>query len=450
MHISAEKFYGENDPGKRRHHFITPPPANKFKAKKHLSHSAADFRRKISNDYSRISRDDLLGYKRRGMLAWSNRTATKLVITGNFFKEFTVPSPPKSDSEPDNQPDIRNFLVARKSTKSNDVNQPEPVSPIPIIERPPITTTIEECIENSTNESIENKVPEDSFLKMFDDTKGDDIELLSYSDLLENYATSPDQHIPHGLKNLGNTCYLNSVIQTIFSFNFFIEELIETYNILKNNNTDSDVSIETKLPITNSLLELHAHYKQTTSTTAMIDCLTEFKACFAERISIFESSEEQDAAEFFSYILQTLKQEIEANTPQESSFIRNPIDRYFEYELINETVCLGCKTSKRSYVEKSTTIHLQLTNERTLQSSFTKYLENEQSQLQCTECETFCTVEKSFVGLPKILFFQIIRYSDDRFKDNDDLFAPHVIYLPKRYIKPENMLSPLSTPYKLR
>ena len=294
---------------------------------------------------------------------------------------------------------------------------------------------------------------------VFENEKGElfDVVPLSFDNISPIKKCEPifdfDQKIPHGLKNLGNTCYLNSVIQTIFSFNFFIEELIDTYESLVMNNSFNDtLDIKSKLPITTSLLDLHVQYKQTSSTKSMIDCLTQFKACFSEKISIFESSDQQDAAEFFSFILDTLKQEIENNSLQDSMQIRNPIDRYFQYELSNKPVCHMCNTNKDAVIEKSTTIHLQLTDDRRLQSAFMNFLSSEQCQSKCSECTNPYLIEKHFIGLPKILFFQLARYSCFGLKDMKDVFAPHIIYLPKKFIQPQhnNILSPLSTPYKLR
>lgn len=62
MHISTDKFYGKSC--RTSPQFATPP--QKFKSKpSHLSRSA-DFRKKISSDYSKVTRDDLFGYKRHG------------------------------------------------------------------------------------------------------------------------------------------------------------------------------------------------------------------------------------------------------------------------------------------------------------------------------------------------------------------------------------------------
>ena len=261
-----------------------------------------------------------------------------------------------------------------------------------------------------------------------------------------------EKNAPLGLINLGNTCYMNAIVQILFSFDFFMKDVIETYTKLSEY---IRTEIENQLPITYNFIELYLKYQSRENRSVIEEFLTLFQNSFCSWVENFKSNEQQDAAEFFTLILDNIKQEIDQNHSKffsPASSYRNPIDRCFEYEILAEAECPQCRKPCAKSVDpnyKSNTFHLPL--DSNVQVSILRYFNNEISRSKCPDCDENFIIKKRFVKLPKILFIQMLRYSEDGSKDNTAVPVAHTIYLPKQFIRIQScLMSPLSTPYKTR
>lgn len=249
---------------------------------------------------------------------------------------------------------------------------------------------------------------------------------------------------PKGLKNYGNTCYVNSVVQSLFSLNFFIDALKECFNKFKEKFGEV---VNEKLPILTLLIELHDKVKNSTSNE-LEKYLRGFKTYIGQNVdSQFANNHQQDAEEFLTAILFNLKEEIETNAADSFS-ISNPVLQ-FQYKLAREKLCTKCDKQDSFEYQETTVIHLQLTSDRHIQSAFLSFLEDETCSSICKDCSEKHILQKYFKRLPKVLFFQSGRCLSSFQKDTNDVDAPLNIYLPRKYIK-GNLNTPLSTKYKSR
>lgn len=121
------------------------------------------------------------------------------------------------------------------------------------------------------------------------------------SETMEPFAMEDDsQSLPFGgLKNLGNTCYLNSAIQMLASLDFFTEQIRKHVPTMEDNGKEDEG--ETLRQALLNVLERLAH-GETLSPSA-------FKMEVDERSPLFAGYRQQDAHEFLTTLLDLLDED---------------------------------------------------------------------------------------------------------------------------------------------
>lgn len=260
-------------------------------------------------------------------------------------------------------------------------------------------------------------------------------------DTSEHYFSRRTSLTPRGLKNAGNTCYVNSAIQTLFSFNFFMDKLKRYYetfsrHILAKEKEDSD-----DFPILSRLIKLFDTYKNSRSNIDLNDYLMDFKTFFGSKCDqryqthFKDKYVQQDAAEFLSFVLQFIEEEINNNKSTYEFNKISPVDQHFQYTLVIQEKCCQCGQIIKKTSECTNTFHLELTPDRTLQSAFMKQIDKEELPNKCSNCSGTVIVEKTFEKLPEVLIFQSARYNDSFKKDLENIYANGVIFIPRSYIQ---------------
>ncbi|KAI0886054.1 cysteine proteinase [Annulohypoxylon maeteangense] len=179
-------------------------------------------------------------------------------------------------------------------------------------------------------------------------------------DMTEAEAAQQEGAIPAGLTNLGNTCYLNSTLQTLRA----IPELQGALGKYETPaNAMSTAGLLPPLDLTKQLRDLYKYMSETQEAYSPVAFLTSLRAAFPqfnERSRTGAGFAQQDAEEAWSQIVTQLRQKLRVkDTPEspESSFI----DKYMSGELTSELECdepAAKESGETSAVSKETFLKL--------------------------------------------------------------------------------------------
>jgi len=198
-----------------------------------------------------------------------------------------------------------------------------------------------------------------------------------------------------GLSNLGNTCYINSVLQT-FAHTHSIRQ---HYSLVK--------SLPRSLSI-DCLLQTLLEEMWTTDCTIIVP--EAFLAEFKRRVPQFEGHHQHDAQEFIRYLLDLLSTENASNSG-------NPaISDLFTGEMENEICCMACSYSSvtsEKFTDISLSMPARMSKTISIQDCLDRMFEKEilDDPYDCPMCGKPQQVSKRPIikNLPEILCLHIKR-----------------------------------------
>ncbi|XP_023806925.1 ubiquitin carboxyl-terminal hydrolase 37 [Oryzias latipes] len=241
-----------------------------------------------------------------------------------------------------------------------------------------------------------------------------------------------------GFSNLGNTCYMNAILQSLFSLPSFSNDLLKQSTFWKN------------LPI-NALLRRFAHLmikKDVGCPETKKDLLRKVKNAISSTAERFSGNMQNDAHEFLSQCLDQLKDDVEkiskswsngaappasaaSELGQESTAVKAepaeeadtshiftcPVVANMEFEVQHTITCKGCGevVTKR---EQFNDLSIDLPRRkktiplRSIQDSLDLFFRMEEIEYSCEKCNgKAATVAHKFSKLPRVLILHLKRYS---------------------------------------
>nr|XP_005991835.1 PREDICTED: ubiquitin carboxyl-terminal hydrolase 37 [Latimeria chalumnae] len=269
-------------------------------------------------------------------------------------------------------------------------------------------------------------------LKQAEESRNSGLMPLQTSTFYSSRSSSKDYSAGSSLfdsfSNLGNTCYMNAILQSLFSLQPFANDLLKQGIPWK------------KIP-TNTLLRRFSHLlakKDVCSPEVKKDLLKKVKNAISATAERFSGYMQNDAHEFLSQCLDQLKEDMEKlnktwkselSSGEESSALRNcedtiasrvytcPVVASLEFEVHHSITCKMCGemvTKREHFNDLSIDLprRKKLLTSRSIQDSLDLFFRAEEIEYSCEKCSgKSAIVSHKFSKLPRVLILHLKRYS---------------------------------------
>ncbi|XP_033023435.1 putative ubiquitin carboxyl-terminal hydrolase 50 [Lacerta agilis] len=231
--------------------------------------------------------------------------------------------------------------------------------------------------------------------------------------------TNPQYQGLTGLRNLGNTCYMNAVIQCLCSVSPLVEYFLSGKYTASLNKEDGEIATAFA-------------YLMNDMWLGDFDCVSPevFRLVIGERYPAFIKKTQQDAQEFLIYVLNELHEALKKTSRRRNQGTSSSawesrgcvsessiITRLFEGHLNYDIMCLECQTT--TYKNEIFTVlslpipyETECSLEECLECFFQQDILTWNNQINCSCCgiKTDAAVKASIAKAPKIIIFHLKRF----------------------------------------
>ncbi|XP_065834439.1 ubiquitin carboxyl-terminal hydrolase 37-like isoform X2 [Oscarella lobularis] len=210
-----------------------------------------------------------------------------------------------------------------------------------------------------------------------------------------------------GFTNLGNTCYMNAILQALLSLKAFTMDLAN----------DALLRAVNRKSFYGCMYRLMRDVETGAIKTVQNIHLAEFKKCLEMGSSKFSGYSQHDAHEFLAECLSRLEEDVKGVNGRSvtEGEQRSPISLNFESCVESKTTCKECKYEtelEESYHSFSLDIpQPDVLPKPSLQLMLERYFQDEVVERTCPQCSCKRSIRsQSFRRLPRILILLVKRY----------------------------------------
>ncbi|XP_037862248.1 ubiquitin carboxyl-terminal hydrolase 29 [Chlorocebus sabaeus] len=260
---------------------------------------------------------------------------------------------------------------------------------------------------------------------------------------------SHSEQLQQGFPNLGNTCYMNAILQSLFAIPSFADDLL-TQDV-----PWEYIPFEALIMTLTQLLAL----KDFCSTEIKRELLGNVKKVISAVAEIFSGNMQNDAHEFLGQCLDQLKEDMENlnailntgkkcrdenSSPQmhvgsaATKVFVCPVVANFEFELQLSIICKACGHAVLK-VEPNNYLSINLHQETkplplSIQNSLDLFFREEELEYNCEMCKhKSCVARHTFSRLSRVLIVHLKRYSFNNawllVKNNEQVYIPKYLSL---------------------
>ncbi|KAK2495475.1 hypothetical protein MC885_021484 [Smutsia gigantea] len=257
------------------------------------------------------------------------------------------------------------------------------------------------------------------------------------------------QKLSQGFINLGNTCYMNAILQALLSIPSFAEDLLN--QSFYGNSTDLNAF---NMCLTELLILKDVDIRKVKELL-----LGNIMKRISAVSSVFSGNTQNDAYEFLSHCLNLMQENRvtlntirqrkteseEENSPQQvfadsaaTNLLTCPVITNFEFELLASIICKECGHIVLK-TEVSNSLSISIPSERqalpvSIQSALDIFFKAEELEYECEKCKCKSSVlQQKLIRLPRVLIVHLKRYSFNEFfslsKDNQEVAIPRYLTL---------------------
>ena len=223
-----------------------------------------------------------------------------------------------------------------------------------------------------------------------------------------------------GLRNLGNTCYMNLIIQCLYNTQEFSKSLIEDPI-----NNFANPSGQSKGGVAGAVKEAFKQLQSSPGNPVSLDGLKSTLGCLLEP---FQGSRQQDSHEFLMKLMEWLREDLAAPVPYsdlnslgvpDDSALHPDGTSEFErifYGLHRATIRCGACSHMSTSFETFTAVSLSFPSEGapSLKRLITNHYADSPIEYRCTRCERLTLSTRTFCiwKMPSILILHLNKFNN--------------------------------------
>ncbi|XP_034540865.1 ubiquitin carboxyl-terminal hydrolase 37-like [Notolabrus celidotus] len=246
------------------------------------------------------------------------------------------------------------------------------------------------------------------------------------------HSNISDKHLRHeqvqslGFPNIGQTCYMNSCLQSLLTLDDFVDDIKRQKKVWRSNPDAGVMRYLTKIKKARPTKDLA---KKTL-------LLTNFKTALSAWNPEFKDKKQKDAHEFLSSVLQQIRsldpqlQNLAATMDQTYTC---PVEKHIAFTIENTRTCKSCGVGA-TRLEKYTDLSLDIAlGGGTVEDMLQDYLKETDLEYSCECGANMSSQRSSFATMPKALVLHLkrIRYDSsyqlEKVRDPVDLLRELVI-----------------------